>query len=275
MQTTVRNHKRVCSFFISLLVGGFLCLPTAGCGATTQRSTLQYSDRARREYESAMQLFAGEEWTDAQEAFQRVKREFGVSRWGWLAELRLADIDFRTEKYAEAVGAYRSWIRYHPGQPEVTYARFMIAKAHFQQIPQDWALVPSAWERDLGSAQDAQDALRNFIRDYGQSEQATEARELLRRARAVLARGEIHVAEFYLRRNQHDAAVARFRTVLENYSGSGVEAEALLKLGELYLSMGRESDAREAFSSLVEHFSTSEYVASARRYLDFLRSNTR
>lgn len=222
-----------------------------------------------------MQLFNGEEWTDAQEALQRVKREFGVSRWGWLAELRLADIDFRTEKYAEAVGAYRSWIRYHPGQPEVTYARFMIAKAHFKQIPEDWALVPTAWERDLGGAQDAQDALRNFIRDYGQSEYAAEARELLRRARAVLARGEIHVADFYQRRNQNEAALTRLRTVLENFSGSGLEAEALLKLGELYLSMGREREAREAFTSLVEHFATSEYLPTARRYLQFLQTARR
>jgi hypothetical protein len=119
----------------------------------------------------------------------RVKREFGVSRWGWLAELRLADIDFRTEKYPEAVSSFRSWIRYHPTQPEVTYARFMIAKSHFMQIPQDWLLVPSAWERDLGTALDAQDSLRAFLRDNGQSEYGAEARRLLQQTRAVLGLG--------------------------------------------------------------------------------------
>jgi len=238
-----------------------------GCAPQQRRTTLNYSDRARREYEQAMTLFEAGEWTDAQEAMNRVKREFGVSRWGWLAELRLADIDFRSERYPEAVSSYRNWIRYHPTQPEVTYARFMIAKSHFQQIPQDWALVPSAWERDLGTALDAQDSLRAFIRDNGQSEFGDEARRLLQQTRAVLARGEIHVADFYLARGHQDAAIARLRTVLESFSGSGLEAQALLKIGEVYLSQGRSREAREAFQSLIENFGDSEFVPSARRYL--------
>jgi outer membrane protein assembly factor BamD len=238
-----------------------------GCASQQRRTTLNYSDRARREYEQAMTLFDAGEWTDAQEAMNRVKREFGVSRWGWLAELRLADIDFRSERYPEAVSSYRNWIRYHPTQPEVTYARFMIAKSHFQQIPQDWALVPAAWERDLGTALDAQDSLRAFIRDNGQSEFGDEARRLLQQTRAVLARGEIHVADFYLARGHHDAAIARLRTVLESFSGSGLEAQALLKIGEVHLSQGRAREAREAFQSLIDNFGESEYVPSARRYL--------
>jgi outer membrane protein assembly factor BamD len=242
-----------------------------GCGAPQRRSALNYGDRAHREFDAAMQLFDAGEWTDAQEALQRVKREFGVSRWGWLAELRLADIDFRTEKFPEAVSAYRNWIRYHPTQPEVTYARFMIAKAHFQQIPQDWFLVPTAWERDLGAALDAQDALRNFIRDNGQSEYAAEARTLLQRTRAILARGEIQIAEFYLARGQHDAAIARYRTVLESFSGSGLEPQALLRIGEVHLSQGRSREAREAFESLLENFASSEFAPSARRYLEHIR----
>lgn len=242
----------------------------SGCGTQQRRATLNYSDRARREYEQAMTLFDAGEWTDAQEAMNRVKREFGVSRWGWLAELRLADIDFRSERYPEAVSSYRNWIRYHPTQPEVTYARFMIAKSHFQQIPQDWVMVPAAWERDLGTALDAQDSLRAFIRDNGQSEFAAEARTLLQRTRAVLARGEIHVADFYLARGHHEAAIARLRTVLESFSGSGLEAQALLKIGEVYMSQGRAREAREAFQSLIENFGESEFVPSARRYLSHL-----
>ncbi len=264
----VRPTTRRASLAPLLLLA--LSVEPAGCAAPQRRSALNYSDRARREFESAMQLFDAGEWIDAQEALQKVKREFGVSRWGWLAELRLADVDFRLEKYPEAVSAYRNWIRYHPTQPEVTYARFMIARAHFLQIPQDWLLVPSAWERDLGAALDAQDALRAFIRDNGQSEYVVEARSLLQRTRAVLAQGEIHVAEFYLARGHHDAAIVRLRAVLEGFSGSGLEAQALLRIGEVHLSQGRAREAREAFESLIENFSSSEFAPSARRYLAHL-----
>ncbi len=269
LRTMLRQQRFALPSILSLAL--VATAVASGCGAPQRRSALNYADRARREYEAAFMLFDAGEWTDAQEAMQRVKREFGVSRWGWLAELRLADIDFRTEKYPEAVSSYRSWIRYHPTQPEVTYARFMIAKSHFQQIPQDWVMVPTAWERDLGTALDAQDSLRAFLRDNGRSEFAPEARRLLQQTRAVLARGEIHVAEFYLSRGQQDAAIARLRTVLESYSGSGLEPQALLKIGEVHLGQGRRREARDAFQSLLENFADSEFAPSARRYLAHLR----
>jgi outer membrane protein assembly factor BamD len=242
----------------------------AACATTPVRSNLNYADRARRDYEAAMELFEGGDYVEATERFQQVRREYGLSRWAWLAELRLADIDFRQEKYSSAITAYRSWIRYHPTQPEVVYAHFMIAKSYFAEIPTDWALVPASWERDQSSTHDAEDALQRFLQDYGSSQYAAEARELLRRTRELLARAEIHIAEFYLSRERPEAAISRLRGVLETYAGSGLEPEALLKIGETYLQMGRRAEAREAFTGLVNQYPRSGHAEAARRYLRFL-----
>jgi outer membrane protein assembly factor BamD len=152
----------------------------------------------------------------------------------------------------------------------VVYAHYMIARSYYGQIPNDWFLVPASWERDQSSTHDAEDAFVRFLADYGSSRYATEARDYLRRVRELLARAEIHIADFYLSRDRPDAAISRLRGVLEQYPGSGLEAQALLRIGEVYLQTGRRDAARAAFAALVSCYPTSSYVTPANRYLRFI-----
>lgn len=262
----IRLHSFPCFLVLAL----FHALLASACVTQTPHSNLNYGDRARTQYEQGFEQMNGGDLLGATEVFRRIRREYGLSRWAWLAELRLADIDFRTDKFAEAIQGFRSWIRYHPTQPEVDYAHFMIARSYFAQIPSDWALVPSSWERDQSSTHDAEDALQRFVRDYPRSQYAHDAEGFLHHTRELLARHELSIAEFYLGRNRPDAAVSRLQSVLETYPDSGLEPEALLRLGEVFLLMGQRSDAHAAFTVLVTRFSRSSFVDAARRYLAFI-----
>lgn len=256
-------------FRVLLLVTPLLgAAPLLGsCAAARTRNNLSYADRARREYEAANELYTNGDLLDALERFQRVKRDYGLSRWGWLAELRVADIEVRQEHFTQAIAAYRTWLRYHPTQPEVSYAHFQIARCHYLQIPNDWFLIPASWERDDSTAHDALEEFQNFVRDYPDSEQAAEARTLLQRVRELLARQELHIGDFYRSRERWDAAASRYRTVLEEFQGSGLEAEALVRIGETFLAAGRRYEARENFEATVRNHGSSGWATSARNYL--------
>lgn len=248
----------------------FLCFAGAGCASSSAsrgRSAMHYSDEAQQAYEDAMALYRDESWPEALEAMRRVRQEFSSSRWGWLAELRIADIDFKQERYTEALSGFRSWIRYHASQSEATYANFMIARCHVAQLPDDWFLTPPSYERDLSSAHDAEGALTRFVRDHGDSEHATEARRILGDVRRMLAQHELYVADFYASREHWSAAMSRLRGLLDGYEGSGVEPRALLALGEILLRTGRQPEARGAFRELIEGHPDANEVAAARRYL--------
>ena len=73
-------------------------------------------------------------------------------------------------------------------------------------------------------------------------------------------RHELYVARFYLHRDNFEAAVLRIQYAMRTFAGgpsmreprratidSGLEAEALLLLGEVYLKMHKFDDARESF----------------------------
>ncbi|MDW8363275.1 MAG: outer membrane protein assembly factor BamD [Myxococcales bacterium] len=245
-----------------------LALIVPACGAGPTRTSLSYADRAREAYERAMEDFENDNCVEAEPAFREVRREFPYSRYAALAELRIADCLLAQGKHDEAIAAYRRFTRSRPSHPEVPYARFRVAEAHFQRIPDEWLLSPPAYERDQGPTRDALQQLRRFLEDYPEDERAGQARRMERRCLELLARHELYVARFYLDRDRPLAAIGRLRTALRAYEGSGVEAEALLLLGRTYLHLRDRHQARRAFEELVTRFPRSGYAAQARAYLD-------
>lgn len=252
----------------SLAAFALLSAVVPGCASTqSNRPAVHYEDEAHEAYERAMQRFRDEEWPEALEGFRAVHHDFSTSRWGSLAELRVADVQFKQEQYTEALAAYRAWLRYHASSRDSVHAHFMIARCYVAQMPDDWFLVPPSFERDLSSVHDAQGALSRFIRDYPEATQLAEARQLLRDVRLVLARHELYVAEFYVTRERYPAAINRLLGVVGNYAGTGLEAQTLLQLGELYLRTDQQPRARGAFESILEEYPRSPQVEAARRYL--------
>jgi len=240
----------------------------AACGGAQEEGSLSYGDSARERYEGAMSDFRDEDCLDASTAFREVRSEYPYSRYAALAELRLADCKMMQGEYAEAIQMYRRFVRNRPSHDEVPYARFKAAEAHFRQIPDEWLLSPPAYERDQGPTKEALRQLRRYILDYPEDENVDEANEMARDALELLARHELYVAEFYLDRDEPNAAIGRLETLLRAYEGSGVEPEALLLLGRTHLEMRDRAEARETFRELIDRYPDTGYAVQARGYLE-------
>lgn len=253
--------RRPASFF------ALLVLVLAACGGANQQRALSYGENARRSYENAYQAFQDNDCLTADPLFRRIRREYPYSRYAALAELRIADCHLIQNQYTEAIRAYRSFVRARPAHADVPYAHFKIAESYYRQIPSDFFLSPPPWERDQAPTRAALRELRQFILDYPDSEYRSEAREMVRAALTQLARHELYAAEFYLGRDHPQAAIGRLRHLLQVYEGSGIEPEALLLLGRVYLHMREVGEARRAFEQLVERFPGSGYAVQARSYL--------
>lgn len=251
---------------LTLLLALTACDATFGAGSG-QRSALSYGRNAQEAYENALLDFRRDNCLDAEPAFRAIRREYPYSRFAALSELRVADCKFKTKSYAEAITAYRQFVRFRPSHPQVPYARFRIAESHFQQIPSEWLLSPPTHERDQRPVHEALRQLRRFVLDFPDDDRVPEARRLIGECLRILAEHELYVARFYARRDARPAVVMRLRTLLSTYQGSGLEAEALMMLGETYLEMGDRPQAREAFRQLVEQFPESDEADRARRKL--------
>src|SRR5687768_11573805 len=235
----------------------FLAAGVAGCEKNEPRTALSYTDNARKAYEEALAEFQNHNWIEAQALFREVKRKYHYAKYAKLAELRIADADFEQEKFAEAIRGYRQFVHDHRSDAEeVAYARSKIAEAQYRQIS-DSFLLPTADERDQAVILDAFKELKGYVHDYPNAKESVKIRELLEEVTARLMRHELYVARFYLNRDNFDAAVTRIQYAMRNFAGgpsvrepaptdpidSGLEAEALLLLGEVYLKMHKFVDA--------------------------------
>ncbi len=239
-----------------------------GCASTPKAAETpqEYAENARIAYEEALVEYFDGDWEIAIPMFEEVRRRYAYSRYARLAALRIGDAEFERGNSAEAVAAYRSFVHDYPNDVEVPYARFKVAKSLFQETG-DNVLMPPLEERDLVTVTDAYGTIRAVLRDYPAYKRRPELVYMLEVVSGLLARHELYVARFYLREDRFDAAVARILYSIKTYPDSGLVAEGLVLLGETYLMMQRDADARAAFERVLNTYSDSAFTVPARQYL--------
>ncbi len=257
-----RVLRRSGSVVFSVAVAALL-----GCGGAQSNPSLSYGDNAQAAFEAALAELRADNCLEAEPAFRNVRRQYPYSRYAALAELRAADCLFNDDKFVEAIQAYRDFVRHRPSHSEVPYARFRIAECYVEQIPTDWLLAPPAYERDQTATHEALKQIRRFIADFPDDSFVPRAQDLAKRALRLLAEHELYVAEFYADRDEDAAAASRLRTLLQSYPDSGLESEALLRLGQTYERLGARNKAIQAYRELVERFPTASQADEARSEL--------
>ncbi len=255
-------------FLLTLMtVSLFAGLPACGKDTPVARpGTLQYSEEARVAYERAMRPFYERDWEEAEKRFQKVRRDYAQSRYARWAELRLADIMFERDQLAEAIGAYKAFVQSRRLDPGIAYAQYRVCRALFMQIS-DTIMLPPQEERDQGPTTEAYQELKRFKKENPGTRWDEEIDYMLLNVTGRLARHELYVARFYLARDNFEAASARARHALSSYENSGLEPEALVLLGETYLKMKKQKEARETFERVLAMYPASPFVVPARSFL--------
>ena len=272
----------------AVLAVALACGVVTGCDNTQPKTALGYTADAKRAYDQALLEFDAHNWIESQALMREVKRKYSYSKYARLAELRIADADYEQEKYAEAIREYRQFVHDHRSDPEeVSYARSRIAEAQYAQISES-ILLPTADERDQAVILDAYKELKSYVHDYPNAKESKKIRELLADVTARLMRHELYVARFYLHLDNFEAAVLRIQYAMRTFADgpqiktetdpngyepidSGLEAEALLLLGEVYLKMHKFGDARESFVVLMRDYPKSPLTFQAQNYLTYMK----
>ena len=79
-----------------------------------------------------------------------------------------------------------------------------------------------------------------------------------------MARHELHVADYYLRRGAYLAAVERGRWVVENYPESSATRDALATMVEGYQGLDMDDRANEVLAVLRENAPDHEQLQGSR-----------
>lgn len=192
-------------------------------------------------------------WADALAAFEEVERQHPYSSWARRAMLMEAYAHYQARQYDDAIEDAQRFVALHPGNESAPYAYYLIAVCHFERILDVG--------RDQATTERALAALNDVVRRYPESTYAQDARLKLDMVYDQLAGKEMDVGRFYLTRDQHLAAINRFRNVLENenFQRTSHTPEALHRLVEAYASVGMVEEAQRTAAILGHNFPGSSW----------------
>ncbi len=191
--------------------------------------------------------------------FREVERIYPYTDWARRAILMQAYAQHRDRDYEGARATAQRFLDQYPDDPDAAWAAYIIALTHYDRI------------EDVGRDQRetllALEHLRNVIENYPESEYARSAALKFDLAFDRLAAKEMEIGRYYLQRGNYNAAINRFRTVVEDYQTTSHTAEALHRLVESYLALGLRDEAMTAGAILGHNFRGSPFYEDSYRLL--------
>lgn len=254
-------------WFLVLSLVGTLVFP-AGCidEKKAPRTAAEYNDEARRAYEEAMAEYHEGNWEFATQKFTDIRNNYPNTPYALKAQLRAADVLYEQGRYPDAVALYDTYASEHPTDADVAYARFRAIEGEVESSTNSF-FQPPLEERDLALVQEAYSDIRAFEADYPNYGEPERLAFLRKAVSGMLVRHELYVARFYLRNDHFDAAQRRVQYALRNYSGTGLDPEAVVLLGEIYLKQKQLDHAEALFQHVITKFPESEFRVPAERFL--------
>jgi len=191
-------------------------------------------------YERGHRALIAGDYRGAVRYYEALEARYPFSEYTRQGKLDIIYSYFRTREAESAVDAADEFIRENPTHPRVDYAMYLKGLVYFERAPN---FLERWFDTDL-TERPPQDVLRSFqafrslIERYPGSEYANDARRRMVFLRNRLAEYEVHVADYYLRREAWVAAIARAKYCIENYDGAPAVQDALDIMIAAYRSLG-------------------------------------
>jgi outer membrane protein assembly factor BamD len=225
-----------------------LQLGLAGCGIFSgdEDKTLDWS--ANKLYSEANTALKEGDYDQAVKYYEKLEARYPFGRYATQAQINQAYASYKADEPDAAIAAADRFIKLHPQDPHVDYAYYLKGVVNYNRsigfldryIPSDQS------QRDPGSARDSFQDFSELLRLFPNSKYAPDARQRMLYLRNNLAKNEVHVANYYLRRGAYLAAAKRAATVVENYPRTTAVEEALEVMIAAYTALDMPKLAGDA-----------------------------
>lgn len=180
------------------------------------------------------------QWETAIKNLQTLEENFPFGTYAEQGQLELIYAYYMSGQPDAAIATANRFIRLHPQHRNVDYAYYMMGlsaydkdKGMFERV-----MPTDLTKRDPGPARESLANFSQLLTRYPDSPYAADARKRMLYLRNLLARYEIHVANYYFKRGAYLAATNRGRYVLENFPQTPAVPDALAVMVQGYQLLG-------------------------------------
>jgi outer membrane protein assembly factor BamD len=184
----------------------------------------------------------------AKRYYSRLVARFPYGAYTEQSQLELAYAQYKSGDSDEAASSINRFIRTYPTHPHIDYAYYLKALINFNRENAflERFVRLDMTQRDQGAPRQSFNDFGELLRRYPNSRYAPDARQRMVHLRNLMARHEINVGKYYLRRGAWVAAAARGEYVIEHYPQSMHDGDALALMAESYKQLGQEKLADDA-----------------------------
>ncbi len=213
-----------------------LFLGVVGCSLLpeTKDETIGWS--AQRLYSSAKSAMNDGDYEKAIEYYESLEARYPFGKFAQQALIDIAYAYYRSDEPESAIATLDRFLHTYPRHPNVDYAYYLKGLVNFNRgkglveryLPQD------ASQRDPGAALQSFQDFSELARRFPDSRYTKDSAQRMLYLRNNLARYEVHVADYYMRRGAYVAAANRAKYVIENYQRAPAVPDALVIMAKAY-----------------------------------------
>ncbi len=244
----MRNFKLIILVVVALALCGCAKDNDKGLHAYKKSSAEQIFTQAKNNMDARKYDLAAQD-LDALDAL------YPYGKYSQQAQLDIVYAYYMDDEYDSAVAAADRYIHLYPRSKGAGYAYYLKGLAYFDQNKTMFSniYVPNPAERDLSTYKEAFTAFDELIKTYPKSPYDADARNRMIFIRKVIARHELEVAQFYMKREAYVAAANRASGVVAHYQGTPYVEDALKIMVEAYTALGAKEQAQEAEKQLAKY----------------------
>lgn len=233
-----------------------LILFLAACG-TTKVKPKTSAEKYFREGEVYLEKKLYE---DAIASWEKVRDTYYSPELSMLAELKIAETYYISERYSEAATAFSDFLNNHPNDFRADTILYRLGLSYYQQI--------LAADRDQTNTENALTTFQQLQRRFPNNQNAQEVSHLIQRCKTRLAEHEVYVGAYYLKKKFYQPAIKRLENVLSTFPEYYYRDEAFYYLGRAYYKTGQKDKARKTFQLLIDQFPGSDFTDKARTFIE-------
>ena len=233
----------------------------SGCATTPEEPPTD-----KELYDEAKELQARADYEGARAKFDEIVATYPASAYARQGIIDLAYLYYRRGDYANARDTVDRFVGAYPDHDGVDYALYIKGLAYFQEEKNvvDRFGFQDPTERNPESMRQAFAVFKQIVDQYPHGKYAENAAQRMRYLVTALSYGEVHIANYYLRRKAPLAAIGRAQRVLENYPDSTASEGALEVLARAYHMIGAENQKEKSLRLLEINYPNNPLPAEFR-----------
>tara|TARA_B110000503_G_scaffold92389_1_gene139338 strand:- start:592 stop:1374 length:783 start_codon:yes stop_codon:yes gene_type:complete len=172
---------------------------------------------------------ANKDWAKSIDYLEKAEKRFPNSTLAPQIKLNLAYAYKNFYREPEAIAMLDKFIRSYPNHPAMDYAYYLKGVVLFKERGIiDKLSMQDISDRDVSQLESSFNALKEMTQLFQKSQYFEDAKNRMTYLMNKIAERELHVARFYMNKKAYVAALNRAKYVLENYSDSIHQEEALV-----------------------------------------------